>query len=122
MQTKINWFENPSIDFQRAVRFYETIFDTRLKIEDFGSLPMGIFTGADGNSVGSVVHGEQFVPSDKGPVLYLDATPGFDAVLARIETAGGRILMNKMELPRELGYIAHFIDSEGNRIALHAAH
>ncbi len=122
MQTKINWFEIPSIDFQRALRFYETVFDTRLKVEDFGNLPMGIFTGADGNSVGCVVHGEQFVPSDKGPVLYLDATPGFDAVLARIEAAGGRILMNKMALPHELGFIAHFIDSEGNRIALHAEH
>lgn len=122
MQTKINWFEIPSTDFSRAVKFYETIFDSELKVEDFGGNPMGIFTAADGNGVGCVVHGEHFVPSENGAVLYLDATPALDQVLERIEAAGGRVVMNKMELPRELGYIAHFIDTEGNRLALHAMH
>jgi hypothetical protein len=122
MQTKINWFEIPSTDFSRAVKFYETIFDSKLKVEDFGGLPMGIFSGPDGDSVGCVIHGEHFVPSANGAVLYLDATPGMDQVLGRIEAAGGRIVMDKMELPRELGYIAHFIDTEGNRVALHALH
>jgi uncharacterized protein len=40
-------------------------------------------------------------------------------VLKRIDNAGGRIVMEKMELPRQLGYIAHFLDTEGNRVALH---
>ena len=121
MQTKINWFEIPSADFARAVKFYETIFDSKLKVEQFGESPMGIFTAQDGNSVGCVVHGEQYVPNENGPVLYLDATPAIDAVLARIGKAGGRVLMEKMELPRNLGFIAHFRDTEGNRLALHAA-
>jgi uncharacterized protein len=120
MQTKINWFEIPSTDFKRAVKFYETIFDNKLKVEQFGELPMGIFTGQDGDGVGCVVHGEHFVPNENGPVLYLDATPSLDAVLARVGKAGGRVLMEKMELPRNLGFIAHFIDTEGNRLALHA--
>ncbi|MFD2273604.1 hypothetical protein ACFS07_28025 [Undibacterium arcticum] len=53
-------------------------------------------------------------------MIYLDAGPSIDRVLARIEPAGGSIQMGKTELPRELGYIAHFIDTEGNRLALHA--
>lgn len=120
MQTKINWFEIPSTDFDRAVKFYETIFDSKLKVEQFGELPMGIFTAQDGDGVGCVVHGEHFVPNENGPLLYLDATPSLDAVLARVGKAGGRVLMEKMELPRNLGFIAHFIDTEGNRLALHA--
>ena len=122
MQTKINWFEIPSVDFQRAVGFYETIFDTKLKVEDLGSLPMGIFSNENGESVGCVAHGEYLVPHTDGAVLYLDATPGLDAVLGRVEAAGGRVLMGKMALPKELGFIAHLVDTEGNRIALHAAH
>lgn len=120
MQTKINWFEIPSTDFDRAVKFYETIFDSKLKVEQFGELPMGILTAQDGDGVGCVVHGEHFVPNENGPLLYLDATPSLDAVLARVGKAGGRVLMEKMELPRNLGFIAHFIDTEGNRLALHA--
>lgn len=122
MQTKINWFEIPSADFSRAVKFYETIFDSKLKVEQFGEFPMGIFGGPDGDSVGCVIHGEHFAPNPNGPVLYMDASSGLDAVLSRIEAAGGRIVMEKMELPQDLGYIAHFIDTEGNRLALHAMH
>jgi hypothetical protein len=122
MQTKINWFEIPSADFSRAVKFYETVFDSKLKIEDFGNMPMGIFVDGKGEGVGCVVHSENMSPSEQGAVIYLDATPGFDAVIERVKQAGGRIVMDKMTLPRELGYIAHFIDTEGNRVALHAEH
>ena len=122
MQTKINWFEIPSIDFPRAVKFYETIFENKLKVEQFGDFPMGVFPGEDGNSIGCVVKGAPYVPNKDGTVLYLDATPGMDGVLGRIEPAGGRILMEKTALPQEMGYIAHFIDTEGNRLALHAMH
>ncbi|KIF83753.1 VOC family protein [Noviherbaspirillum autotrophicum] len=120
MQTKINWFEIPSTDFSRAISFYERIFDTKLRMEQFGEVPMGIFTAHDGDGVGCVVHGEHFIPNENGPILYLDADSGLDKILARIESAGGRILMEKMALPRNLGYIAHFMDTEGNRLALHA--
>ncbi|RJG07804.1 VOC family protein [Noviherbaspirillum cavernae] len=120
MQTKINWFEIPSRDFSRAVSFYESIFDCKLKIEETGGPRMGIFTTLDEDSVGCVIHGEHFAPSAHGPVLYLDATGSLDAILARIEPAGGHIAMEKMELPRNLGFIANFIDTEGNRLALHA--
>lgn len=122
MQTNINWFEIPSIDFPRAVRFYETIFDSKLKVEQFGSFPMGVFPGKEGNSIGCVIQGEQYAPNPNGPVLYMDATPDMDGVLARIEKAGGRILLEKTALPQDMGYIAHFIDTEGNRLALHAMH
>jgi len=119
MQTKINWFQIPSADFERAVKFYETIFDSKLKMEKIGDLPMGIFTNEDGAGVGCVVHGKQFVPSESGPLLYLDATPSIDAVIARVGKAGGRVLIEKTELPRNIGFVAHFIDTEGNRLALH---
>lgn len=120
MNTKINWFEIPSSDFSRAVKFYETIFGSKLRVEDFGNAPMGIFTADDGDGVGCVIHSEQMTPSANGAVIYLDATPSIDAVLGRVEKAGGRVLMDKMELPRDLGFIAHFVDTEGNRLALHA--
>jgi predicted enzyme related to lactoylglutathione lyase len=39
--------------------------------------------------------------------------------LGRIEQAGGRTLVPKTSIG-EHGFIAHFIDSEGNRVALHS--
>ena len=120
MQTKINWFEIPSKDFSRAVKFYETIFDTKLRVEKFGDNDLGVFTLANGESIGGVVHGELYVPGENGAVLYLDAGPSIDQTLARIESAGGRIKIGKIALPQDMGYIAYFFDTEGNRMALHA--
>lgn len=120
MHTKINWFEIPSIDFIRATKFYEALFDTTLTIEQSGPIQKGLFAEATGGSCGCVVHNEDSLPGSIGTVIYLDATPSIDKVLARIEPAGGRIQMEKMALPNNLGFIAHFIDTEGNRLALHA--
>lgn len=121
MQTKINWFEIPANDFARAVHFYQTVFDTELKVEDFEGGKMATF-GQGQEAVGAVIEGYGQHPADGGPVVYLDVTPGMDTVLARITHAGGRIVLDKMALPQDMGYIAHFIDTEGNRLALHAMH
>ncbi len=119
MHTKINWFEIPSNDFARATSFYETLFDTRLTIDQSGPIKMGIFMTATDDACGCVLQSEHYQPSSEGPVIYLDATPSIDQVLARIEPAGGKIVMEKMQLPDNLGFISHFIDTEGNRLALH---
>ena len=115
----IDWFEIPSADFGRASRFYESVFDCTLKTEEFGTFPMAVFASPSGEGVGCVIKGEPYVPGPHGTVIYLNGGASIDKVLARIEPAGGRILMGKMALPDNLGFIAHFIDTEGNRLGLH---
>ena len=120
MHVKINWFEIPSTDFRRAVAFYETVFQTALRHEQFGEGPrMAIFGDGDA-SCGAVIDGEHCVPGKDGAVVYLDATPDIDAVMRRITAAGGQLLTARIELPNDIGTIAHFVDTEGNRLALHA--
>lgn len=120
MQTKINWFEIPASDFSRAVRFYEAVYEKKLRIESFGGGQLGVFTNEDGESFGGVMQAEGLTPSGDGPVIYLDASPAIDKAIMRIKAAGGTIKMDKIALPDGMGYIAHFIDTEGNRLALHA--
>ncbi len=124
MHTKINWFEIPSTDFSRAIRFYETLFDTTLRLEkpDSDCLEMALFSDPGGIPCGCVTHYESHTPSSDGTLVYLDASPSIDAVLARVESAGGEIRLPKLELPNNIGYIAHFIDTEGNLLALHSQH
>jgi len=119
MHTKINWFEIPSSDFSRATKFYETLFDIRLKVEPSGPVQMAIFPDASGQGVGCVIHGAGMEPGSNGPVIYLDSPAPIEQVLARVASAGGTVRIEKTELPDGIGFIAHFIDSEGNRLALH---
>ena len=121
MSTKINWIEIPAADFARAIKFYETIFDIRLKTEELPGAPkMALFNDANGESFGCVTYGENFTPGKDGAVVYFDATSVIDKVMERITQSGGQLLTSKIELPNNIGSIVHFIDSEGNRVALHA--
>lgn len=124
MQTKINWFEIPSSDFARATRFYETLFDTSLRIEPGNAelMQMAVFTDPVGICCGCVTHSEHQLPSSSGTMIYLDASPSIDMVIQRITLAGGKVYLPKTQLPDDIGYIAHFVDTEGNLIGLHALH
>ncbi|NIF70082.1 MULTISPECIES: VOC family protein [unclassified Burkholderia] len=117
----ISWFEIPTHDLDRATRFYETLLDKRLKRENFGGSLLAIFEHDDGQTGGALVQdplGSK--PAAAGPVLYLDAGESAQAALERARRAGGIVEGAVIELPREIGYIAYVLDTEGNRIGLHA--
>ena len=53
-------------------------------------------------------------------MIYLNGNPDVQKVLDKVEAAGGKILVPKTEISPEYGFMAVFIDSEGNRIGLHS--
>ncbi len=117
-RTAITWFEIPATDLQRAKRFYEAIFETELKVMDFGG-PMAIFPYENPGIGGCIVAGGTH-PSPHGTLIYLNAEGRLDRTLELLESAGGRVDTSKMKVSDDIGYVAHFIDSEGNRVGLHA--
>ncbi|HRP58290.1 VOC family protein [Agriterribacter sp.] len=120
----ISWFEIPATDLTRATKFYETIFDTQLIPMDMPGIRMRMFALTDMMSgVGGAVvdSGDSHKPSaTDGPLIYLNGSPDLQIVLDRVEAAGGKVLMPKTEITPEYGYMALFLDTEGNRIGLHS--
>ena len=115
----ITWFEIPATDFGRAVRFYETLFASPLHHEaDWPNL--AIFPYQRPGVSGAVATGEGHRPSADGVVIYLNCDGRIDAVLGRVEEAGGSIVEPKNHIP-SVGWFAQIRDSEGNRVGLHAA-
>jgi predicted enzyme related to lactoylglutathione lyase len=53
-------------------------------------------------------------------LLYLNGGKDLTVVLSRIEAAGGRVIMGKSLIDEAVGYFALFMDTEGNRLALHS--
>ena len=117
MTNVITWFEIPSQDFDRAVQFYEKAFAVALKREEMDAIAMAVFPHNEGHPGGAVVHGAPYQPAADGVCIYL-YTDEFDTVLERIEQNGGKIAMPRTSIGPN-GFIALFIDSEGNRIGLH---
>ena len=122
MKNAINWFEIPVKNFESSKTFYETILDTQLDIvemKEMGSL-MGFFPSDMENGVGgSIISGPGYEPSQKGSLVYLNGGDDLTASLDRVEQAGGTVIVPKTSIG-EHGFIAQFIDPEGNKVALHS--
>ena len=126
MQTKprsaLNWFEIPVSDMNRAQAFYETLLAAPLRREPMGpGKTLAVFAYDDSGVGGCLMAGDGVpAPAAAGTLIYLNAAPSLDAVLARVAAAGGRIAMPKVQLPGDMGCFAHIADSEGNLVGLHA--
>lgn len=119
----LNWFEIPALDMERATKFYETIFD--VKMDPFPEMMGMKMTGfpaemGNGKASGALAQSNYHKPSTDGCVIYLNANPNIQTVIDRIEKANGKVLMPKTQISPEIGYMAFFEDTEGNRVALHA--
>lgn len=120
----LNWFEIPAADISRAKNFYETIFgiDMGETVEMMG-MQMAMFpvNPESGKVGGGLVQSDMHIPSQDGSVLYLNANEsGMQNILDRIEGAGGQVVMPRTLIDEQTGYMAFFIDSEGNKVGLHS--
>lgn len=116
----INWFEIPASDFSRAVTFYKNILGVEIQETEMFGTRMG-FLPTDGRSVsGAIVQGEDYKPSSTGVTVYLNGGNNLEPMLGRVEQNGGTIIVPKTQISPEMGYFAMFIDTEGNKMALHA--
>ncbi len=120
MINAINWFEIPVKDFDRAKAFYETLYGSQIQEMPhpeyrYGMLPSDMQNGVGGG----IVQGEGFEPSATGAVVYLNGGDDLSVPLSKVESAGGKILMPKTSIGPN-GYMAHIMDTEGNRVALHS--
>lgn len=120
-ESRIVWFEIPSTDFDRAIRFYENILETNLKRDFFGPTELALFTYT-APAIGGAITPPDDAPKvgRDGVVIYLNADPSLDPVLARVEQAGGKVLQGRTELPPGMGCYAKIADTEGNTVGLHA--
>lgn len=116
----INWFEIAVSDFDRAKRFYETIFEIKMNVNEMQGYKMAFFPNEEGGVSGAICFGEGYIPSGAGALLYLNADPDVNLVLDRMVQAGGKIIVPKTLIGPEAGYYAFIVDTEGNRIALHS--
>ncbi len=121
----ITWFEIPVSDIDRAKTFYETIFDiemiTRKDGDDeavFFPFNPNVVQATSGRVTGVLSKSARNSPSTNGTMVYLNASPSIQTVLDKVQQAGGKIIAPKIQIPA--GFIAVIIDTEGNKVGLHA--
>ena len=118
MRNTINWFELFVSELPRAQAFYEQVLVTKLKPETFNGEPHAIFV-ADGLE-GALVQRKNRKPGGEGALVYLNCDGALDATVARVEKAGGKVVLPKTDIGPP-GFIAIMLDTEGNSVGLHSA-
>ncbi|SDK37363.1 hypothetical protein SAMN05421823_102582 [Catalinimonas alkaloidigena] len=120
MKNSLNWFEIPVADFDRAHRFYSIIYAHQLPIQESDGYRMAMFqdTMEQEGVGGAIVAGAGQIPGPAGAKVYLNLGDNLDEILARVEPAGGKIVIPATKMP-EYGSYAVFEDTEGNHVGVH---
>lgn len=121
-ENALNWFELSVSDAARAKKFYETIFGIEMPQNEMMGMQMVFFPSEDmnGKVSGALVQGDMHKPSADGAKIYLNGNPDLSVALNKVEAAGGKVVMPKTEIGGNNGFMAFFIDSEGNNVGLHS--
>jgi uncharacterized protein len=116
----LSWFEIPVTNFARAKTFYEAVLGRPIQTMDMRPFKMGMLSSDPDVVGGALVEGGDGLPSKQGTLIYLNAGTDLAPMLARVARAGGEIVLPKTEIGNDFGFYAQFIDTEGNKIALHS--
>lgn len=120
MKKVFSYVAIPTENFDRAFQFYSAITDGLIVKNENVPFQLAYFIDDDKNNIGHLFQLPNFKPSADGSIVYMELAQDLNETLARIEIAGGKILMPKTLIAPGRGYWALFLDTEGNKLALHS--
>jgi predicted enzyme related to lactoylglutathione lyase len=109
-------FDVPAEDIKRARTFYEELFDWKIEPVPGPIEYYNIFTKDEHGkeSVGGGM-GKRGQPEQK--ITNYIGVSSIDEYIKKVQNLGGKIIMTKTTIPG-FGYLATFIDTEGNTLGL----
>lgn len=119
MANTIVWADIPVGDMDRARAFYSAVLQADVELmpgmDDVALLPM-----EPGDASGDLVKSDRATPGAGGVTIYLDSKGDPEGMLERAVAAGGQVDMPVADMGEMVGFIGFFIDTEGNRVGVHA--
>jgi len=119
---RINWFEIPVTNLDKAAELYAATLGFPLKREVIFGVPHAILTteGEADGVTGTLISDPKRPPTrGAGTVVYLHAKDGVPACLARAIEAGAKVVQPTTDIG-PFGTAAKIEDFDGNIIGLHA--
>ena len=114
----IVWADVAVLDLDRAIDFYSKVLNKKFEKKEMGEMSFAVSEHDQGNGICLVVDPTNV--TDNGPLMYFNAGDRIEVATELAVELGGSI--NQPVTPiGPYGFRSIIIDSEGNRIGLHAA-
>ena len=110
------WCEIPATDLERSRKFYATVFDLELKVEEAGPNPVVFFPTEDEQGVAGHIYPGKPAADGQGPTVHFSVPDTVEKSMERVKSAGGTVLSGIIEIPS--GRFAYCQDPDGNSIGL----
>jgi predicted enzyme related to lactoylglutathione lyase len=121
MTKPLNWFEIPTSNIDKARDFYEAVFGVKMTTGQIGSATYSAFPYDRDNATGGALIQDPACQPGIGPLLYLNAGDTLDLMIQRALEGGATLATPRTALPPGMGFFAHILDLDGNKIGLHGA-
>jgi predicted enzyme related to lactoylglutathione lyase len=117
----VRWFEIYVQDLPRALRFYETVFATKLDRLPAGDLEMWAFPQSmeSPGAAGTLVKAPAGIVSGGNSTMVYFGSEDCGVEAGRVEAAGGKLYRDKISIG-PYGFIALAQDPDGNMIGIHS--
>lgn len=113
-ETALTWFEIAVADMERAKKFYETVLGKKMIADGT------IFPYTEGEGIGGMLGDRPTAkPGAGGTTVYLRVEGSVSEAEARVESAGGKVLVPRFAIPEAPGEIFMMRDTEGNVLGVH---
>ena len=116
-QNRVVWLDIPVADLKRAVGFYRHVLDINVFVQSFEGGEFAVFDHDE--SVGGCLIVQPESISDKGTYVYLNVDGRLRDAVEQTKANGGEVLQDIHGIGPH-GFRAIILDSEGNRMVLHA--
>jgi len=113
---RLVWAEIPVTDMSRAKKFYETLLQEPLQLNEDGPNPMAMLPYPGG--VGAAGHLYPGVPAKRGEGItaHLAVTDELDVAMDLVRKGGGEVVSDVEIIPA--GKFFYAIDTEGNSVGV----
>ncbi len=113
---RVVWAEIPVSDLSRATKFYETVLNEPLKLDETGPNPIALLPYPGGSGASGHLYPGTPAKRGDGATVHLAVYDELETAMGLVKEGGGDVVSDVVTIPA--GSFFYAIDTEGNSLGI----